>query len=131
MDGDRAVVERILAAGCAVDELVTNHEIAGLDIRLEAAHAIRPDNARDPELLHGIDVCAVGDNVRRILMVLAVPWQERDMYAVNLGDRNIRRWSIGCIDSSCFSLSDQLLKAGAADQSYSDARQESSAKTIS
>ena len=59
--GDRAVVERVLAAARAIDDLIGDDHRARLHVRLQRAARGRPDDARDAELFERPRVGAVVD----------------------------------------------------------------------
>src|SRR5919199_4580256 len=83
-----AVVEGLLARVGAVDELVADHELAGLDVRLQAAGGGGRDQASHPQRGHGPHVRAVVDGVRRDAMVLAVARQKCDSHLADAPDRD-------------------------------------------
>ena len=96
---DRAVVERVGPAARPVDELVADHEVAGLDRELERARGARRDDRLDPERAHRPDVGAVVDLVRRDRVAPAVARQERDRPAGDLGEEErIRRRAVRRVD---------------------------------
>ena len=72
------VEERVGSARRAVDELVDDHEVAGMDRRLQRPGRERCQQQPDAEIAHHGDVGAVVHAVRRQMVVAAVAGKERD-----------------------------------------------------
>ena len=87
---DRPVVERVRAVARAVDELIADHEVAGLHVRLQRAARVGPEHPLDAQLLHRPHVGPVRDLVRRELVLQAVAGDERHAAAADLADHGRR-----------------------------------------
>src|SRR6266704_205090 len=79
-----AVVERVGPAPGPVDHLVADDEVARGGLGLQGAGRARPDDPGHAELLHGPQVGAVVDPVRRELVAAAVAGEEGDRAPVHL-----------------------------------------------
>ena len=73
--------ERADALG-AVDDLIRDNKVHGLDLLLERAYGGEGDDGSDADVTQGRDVGAVGDLVRRELVVDAMAGQEGDIVVV-------------------------------------------------
>lgn len=71
---------------CAVDDLVGDDKVHGLDVLLEGADSAEGDNATHSDVPQGGDVGARGDLMGRELVVGAVAREEGDGHAVVLED---------------------------------------------
>jgi hypothetical protein len=80
------VVERGLAPPGAVDELVDDDELAGPDLRTQGPCREGRDQGSHAERPHRVHIGAVVDLVRREAVLGAVPGEERDAHALDLGD---------------------------------------------
>ena len=80
------VVEGVPAVPGAIDELVADDERAELEVGAQRARRARPDDPPDADLAEGPEVGAVGDPVRRQLVLRAVPRQECDLLAAELAE---------------------------------------------
>lgn len=67
---------------CAIDNLVRNHKVHGLDLLLERTDGREGDDASDTEMAESSDVCAVRNLVRRELVVHSVTGKERHVHAI-------------------------------------------------
>jgi hypothetical protein len=67
---------------CAIDNLVRDHKVHGLDLLLERADGREGDDASDTEMAESSNVGAVGNLVRRKLVVHSVTGKERHVYAI-------------------------------------------------
>ncbi len=85
------VVEGVRPPARPVDELVADDELAELELGLERARGVRPDDPPDAELLHRPDIRAVGNRVRRELVVQPVAREKSDALPADLADRERRR----------------------------------------
>ena len=74
--GHRPVVERAGSSLRPIDELIADHELAGLHAGLERADRARPEDPLHPELLHRPEVGPVVDHVRGELVLHAVAGKE-------------------------------------------------------
>ena len=114
-----AVVEGVPPTGGAVYKLVADYEIAGLDLRLQAANAIGAYDVRDAQLLHGIRVGEIGDHVRRVLMRFAVPGKKRHASSRNRPDPDrVAGRSIRGLDLDLLEVVHQGVEPGAPEDSY-------------
>src|SRR5271166_1872764 len=115
MRRDRTVVKGILAAGRAIDDLVCDHHVSWSDRLLQRAAGRRPDDARHSELLHRPEVCAIVDDVRRILMRLTVAGQKGDALAGDGSDReHVARRSIRRLDGYLARIFEKRVEARSA-----------------
>ena len=81
--------EALLAREGAVDELVHQHEMAGRVVLLQRPAGRDGDEIGDPGALQGVDVGAEVDRRRRHLVAAAVPGQEADRQAIELGKQDL------------------------------------------
>src|SRR5581483_4953465 len=110
---DGAVVVRVLAAGRAIDELITDHEALALHMRLEAADGARTEDALHAQLAHGVDVGAVVHHVGRHLVLSPVARQESDAAAGNLADGEpVAGRTVGCVHSDHPCVLQKAVEAG-------------------
>ena len=113
--GDRAVVERVLAAGRAIDDLIGDDHRSRLDVRLQRAARGRPDDARDAELFERPGVGAVVDRLRRIAVIFSVARQKRDLAARDLAQRDfVRGRAVRRLDPNLLRVVEQAIKARSA-----------------
>ena len=82
------VEERVGSARRAVDELIDDDELTGMDVRLQRARRARRDDRAHTELVHRPDVGPVGDAVRRELVPASVAREERDPAIADGADRD-------------------------------------------
>jgi hypothetical protein len=75
----------------AVDDLVRDDEVHGLDLLLQGAHGAEGDHAAHADVAERGDVGAGGNLVRRILVVDTVAGEEGDGDVVVLEDQDGRR----------------------------------------
>ena len=75
----------------AVDDLVRDDEVHGLDVLLQGADGREGHDAPHADVAQGGDVGARGDLVRRVLVAGAVPRQERHGRPCVLQDHDRRR----------------------------------------
>src|SRR5205807_7939482 len=78
VDDVRPEIVRVRAAGRPVDELVADHQVARMKIRLQTADGRGPDDAAHTELTHRPDVRAVIDEGRRNRVARTMARQEGD-----------------------------------------------------
>ena len=113
---DRAVVEGVGPAVRAVDELVADHEITGLDRELERACRARRDDRLDAQRAQRPDVGPVVDLVRRDRVAPAMTWQERDVPAGDLREEDRVRWrAIGRVDLDLAHVVEERVEARTSD----------------
>lgn len=102
---------------CAVDNLVGDDKVHGLDVLLEGADGAEGDDAAHADVPQGRDVGARGDLMGRELVVGAVPRKEGDGHAVVLEDldrgRGVAPWRQG-VDLGDGHVAIDLGEAGAA-----------------
>lgn len=102
---------------CAIDNLVRDHKVHGLDLLLERADGREGDDASDTEMAESSDVGAVRNLVRRKLVVHTVTGKESHVYAIVGEDRNGRGGSAprrDGVDDSNGLVAFELGQAGAA-----------------
>lgn len=108
---------------CAVDNLVRDDKVHGLDVLLEGADCAEGDDAAHPDVPQGGDVGARGDLMGRELVVGAVAREEGDGHAVVLEDldrsRGVAPWCQG-VDGGDGHVAIDLGEAGAAYHSDMD-----------
>ena len=102
--------------GGPVDELVADHELAQLELRLQPAAGVRADDPPDAELAHRPDVRAVRDLRRRQLVLAAVPRQERDALAADVAEHDRRRrLPVRRVDLDLLDVVEELVEAAPAE----------------
>lgn len=102
---------------CAIDDLVRNHKIHGLDLLLERADGREGNDASDTEMAESSNVGAVRNLMGRKLVVHAVTGKESHVYAIVGEDRDGRGGSAPrCdgVDDSNGLVAFELGQAGAA-----------------
>jgi hypothetical protein len=67
---------------CAIDNLVRDHKVHGLDLLLQRADGGEGDDRSDTEMAESSDVGAVRDFVRRKLVVHSVAGKESHVYTI-------------------------------------------------
>ncbi len=85
--GVARVVVRVGATPGAIDELVEDDEVAGMDVGRQRSRRARADHLAHAEHAHRPEIGAGGDARRRELVVAPVAGNERDAAAADLGDR--------------------------------------------
>src|SRR5579872_2513831 len=110
---NRAVVKRILAARRAIDDLIAYDHLTGRNFGIERTARRRSDDARDAELFHRPQVCAVIDRLRRKAMIFSVPRQKRDFLAGDFAERNlVARSAVRSLHPDLARVLDQRIKPG-------------------
>ena len=100
----------------AVDELVGDDDVAGSDVMAEPADGARGEHLADAERPQRPEVGAVVDRVRRVLVVRAVPRQERDRATRDGADRDRRRRvAVRRLHGVLLRVVEEGVEAGAAD----------------
>lgn len=108
---------------CAIDNLVRDHKVHGLDLLLERADGREGDDASDTKVAESSDVGAVGNLMGRKLVVHAVTGKESHIYAIVGEDRDGRgRSAPRCdgVDDSNGLVAFELGQAGAANNTDVD-----------
>lgn len=77
---------------CAVDDLVRDHKVHGLDLLLQGAYSAEGNDAADTNVSQSGNVGASGNLVRCILVVCTVAGKESDRNAIVLEDENGGGW---------------------------------------
>lgn len=107
----------------AIDDLVGDHKVHGLNLLLQGAHGREGNDASDAEVAESSDVGLVGNFMRRKLMVQAVAGEEGNVDAVvgEDGDGRGGRSPRGDgVDDSNGLVAVELGKAGATDDGNVD-----------
>ena len=91
--GDRALAKkRAVTAFGQVDELVGQHHVERLEIFLQGTHGGHRQQVAHAELLHGVDVGAVGHFMRQQAVAARMPGQENHRHALHATrDQHVRR----------------------------------------
>src|SRR2546428_13679205 len=76
----------------AIDELIGDHELARLHLRLQAADSRRGDYAGDPDRMHRPEIGAVIDRGRRDRVLAPMSRHESDLAIADPADRYIVAW---------------------------------------
>ena len=114
--GRADVVERVRPARGAVDELIDDHEVAGMDVGLQRAARARADQRPHAERCHRPDVGPVRHAVRGVLVAPPVTGEEGDPSPGQFtdGDRRCRATE-GSLDLDVGAVGQELVEAGPAD----------------
>src|SRR5438477_222615 len=100
------------AAG-AIEELIRDDQVSGVQVRLEAPYRRWADDPSHPDLVHRPDVGAVVDEGRRDFVVGSMAGQERHAAPADLGQRDRPAgWPIGRRDLDLVAGVEPLVEAG-------------------
>lgn len=113
-------LKRIVATPCEIDELIGNHECAGLNLLSETAHYARPDHMPHAKRLQCREIRLVRNLVRRNRMLRAMSRQKSDMPVAQFANADRSgRFPVGsfCLDVFRDSQSRQRAETRSADNS--------------
>src|SRR5207249_8885112 len=88
VDDARTIVEGLRAVVSAIDELIADHEVAGLDGWLKAARGGGRNQTGYAELGHRPQVGAIVDRVRRDAVPRAVAREKSHAHVADMANRN-------------------------------------------
>ena len=108
------VVVGVGATPGAVDELIDDHELPGVDVGLERTDRARSDHAMHADRVHDPHVRPVWDPMRGELVVASVAGDERDRAAVDGTDRDrARRRPVRGGDLDDLGIIEEIVESGA------------------
>lgn len=94
----------------AVDELIEDHEITGMDVGAKGARRAGRHDAFDAGLTHRPEVGPEVDDVGRELVVAAVTGKERDRAAADVADGEGRAGrTVGGVDNDLFDVVEEVV----------------------